>query len=102
MESLEESTTPYLRVRFEDLFNTKDPEEIFNRITDFIGLPRVTGIRDRFREPANTSATTDFPEWPEWTPQQARQLQSLCGERMNKYGYKAESSWLEKIKKVNE
>jgi hypothetical protein len=102
MESLEKSPTPYLRVRFEDLFKTKDPEVIFSKITDFIGLRRVTGIRDRFREPANTSATTDFPEWPEWTPQQAWQLHSLCGERMNKYGYEAEPGWLEKIKKFNE
>lgn len=98
MESLENSSTPYLRVRFEDLFNTGDPEEIFGRITDFIHLPRVTGIRGRFREPANTSAKTDFPEWKDWTPQQAAQLDLFCGERMKKYGYKSEPEWLAKVK----
>jgi hypothetical protein len=98
MESLENSSTPYLRVRFEDLFNTSDPEEIFGRITDFLHLPRVTGIRGRFREPANTSAKTDFPEWKDWTPQQAAQLDLFCGERMNKYGYKSEPEWQAKVK----
>jgi hypothetical protein len=98
MEGLENSATPYLRVRFEDLFNTGDPEEVFSKITDFLGLPRVTGIRDKFREPANTSAKTDFPEWREWTPKQATQLYSFCNERMEKYGYKGEPEWLAKVK----
>ena len=98
MEGLENSPTPYLRVRFEDLFNTNNPEELFGKITDFIGLPRATGIRDRFREPANTSSKTDFPEWPEWTSRQAAQLQSLCGERMSKYGYGGEKEWEKKVR----
>ena len=98
MEHLEKSTTPYLRIRFEDLFNTNNPEESFGKITDFIGLPRATGIRDRFREPANTSSKTDFPEWPEWTSRQAAQLQSLCSERMSKYGYGGEKEWEKKVR----
>ena len=100
MEQLEHSETPYMRVRFEDLFNTDNPEDLFSKITDFIGMPRATEIRDRFREPANTSAKTDFPEWSEWTPQQAMQLQSFCGERMIKYSYGAEAEWLKKIKQT--
>jgi hypothetical protein len=98
MEGLENSATPYLRVRFEDLFNTGNPEEAFGKITDFLGLPRVAGIRDKFREPANTSSKADFPEWREWTPQQAAQLDSFCGERMGKYGYGGEKDWEEKIR----
>jgi len=97
MEGLENSATPYLRVRFEDLFNTGNPEEAFGNITDFLGLPRVTGIRDKFREPANTSSKADFPEWREWTPQQAAQLDSFCGERMSRYGYGGEVEWDEKL-----
>jgi hypothetical protein len=57
----------------------------------------VTGIRERFREPANTSAKTDFPEWREWTPQQAAQLDTFCGERMNQYGYGEEAEWEKKM-----
>ena len=98
MERLEGSPTPYMRLRFEDLFNSTDPEPLFKTITDFIGLPPTAGVRDRFREPANTSAKTDFPAWPQWTPKQAAQLQSLCGGRMGKYGYGGEPEWLEKIK----
>lgn len=100
MDGLENTDTPYLRIKFEDLFNTEDPESIFSKITDFIGLPRITGIRDRFHEPANTSLKTDFPEWPQWTQQQAAQLQSFCGGRMSKYGYGSEPEWLEKTNPV--
>ncbi|HNA54260.1 MAG TPA: sulfotransferase domain-containing protein [Anaerolineales bacterium] len=97
MEGLENTSTPYMRVRFEDLFNTDNPEDLFGRITDFLGLPRVTGIREKFRQPANTSSKTDFPEWPDWTPKQAAQLQALCGARMAKYGYGGESEWEKKV-----
>jgi hypothetical protein len=98
MEGLEISITPYLRVRFEDLFNTGNPEEVFGKVTDFLGLPRVSDISERFLQPANTSAKTDFPEWREWTPQQAAHLDSFCGERMNKYGYNSDPEWLAKVK----
>jgi hypothetical protein len=98
MEGLENSATPYLRVRFEDLFNTGNPEEVFSKITDFLGLPHVTGIREKFREPANTSTKTDFPEWHEWTPKQAAQLHAFCGDRMNKYGYGGEVEWEGKLR----
>ncbi len=98
MEGLENTSTPYMRVRFEDLFSTTDnPEDLFGNITDFLGLPRVTGIREKFRQPANTSTKADFPEWPEWTSKQAAQLQSLCGARMAKYGYGGEKEWEEKV-----
>jgi hypothetical protein len=95
--SLENSSTPYLRVRFEDLFNTNDPQKLFGRITDFIGLPRITEIKNRFHESANTSTKADFPAWPQWTSEQAAQLNWLCGERMHKYGYGGEPAWLEKL-----
>ena len=97
MEQLDGSSTPYLRVRFEDIFYTPNPEEFFGRITDFIGLPRLTGIRDRFREPANTSAKTVFPDWHAWTPRQCAQLDKLCGERMRRYGYGGEAQWDQKV-----
>lgn len=102
MEGLENSSTPYMRIRFEDLFNTGNPEEVFGKITDFLGLPHVTGIREKFREPANTSAKTDFPEWREWTPKQAAQLKSFCGERMKKYGYGGEKDWEGKLRVMSD
>jgi len=97
MDGLENTPTPYMRVRFEDLFNTANPEELFGQVTDFLGLPRMAGIRNKFREPANTSSTTAFPGWHEWTPRQCAQLDSLCGERMKKYGYGGETEWERKL-----
>jgi hypothetical protein len=93
IEQLEGTSTPYLRVRFEDLFLSPDPEIIFGKITDFVGLPRLTGIRDRFHEPANTSSKTTHRDWREWTPLQCIQLNKHCGLRMEKYGYGGEAEW---------
>lgn len=100
MEKLENSKTPYMRIRFEDLFNGINLEEYFWKITDFLGLPRAQNIRKKFLIPANTSKTTLFPEWREWTPQQAAKLQSLCSEQMGKYFYGDETEWLDKIKQA--
>ncbi|MEK6751438.1 MAG: sulfotransferase domain-containing protein [Chloroflexota bacterium] len=100
MSGLENSATPYLRVRFEDLFSANHHEEVFARITDFFGLPRAADIRGRFAEPANTSKPTFFPEWQDWPPHQAAQLQSLCGRQMDKYGYGGEAKWLDKIEQA--
>ena len=96
MSWLESSATPYLRVRFEDLFN-REPEIAFKQITDFFGLPPAENVREKFREPANASKPTFFPEWRDWSPKQARQLQSLCGRQMTSFGYGNEPEWLEKL-----
>ncbi|MCL4269039.1 MAG: sulfotransferase domain-containing protein [Anaerolineales bacterium] len=93
---LEGYTLPYLCIRFEDLFE-KDPETTFKQITDFIGLPPVKDIRRRFSEPANSSKSTFFPEWHNWSPRQAAQLDTLCGKQMRRYGYGSEPEWLQKI-----
>lgn len=97
---LENSKTPYLCVRFEDLFESPKPEIEFNKITEFLGLGRVKDINQRFREPANSSKPTFFPNWEDWTAKQAKQLHELCGNQMKKYGYGNESTWLEKIQQI--
>jgi len=98
MDGLENSSTPYLRVRFEDLFHTDDPGRVFNGMTDFIGLPRHSDIAAQFKNPANTSTKADFPEWSKWTGRQAAQLDALCGAQMSRYGYGGEPEWLDKVK----
>lgn len=97
MESLEETQTPYIRVRFEDVFLSENPEEQFGRITDFIGLPRVNGIQERFLQPVNQSLKQKIPNWVKWSPEKCTQLHTLCGERMKKYGYGNEPDWLDKL-----
>jgi len=97
MASLEGTQTPYLRLRFEDIFNAPQPEQVFARMTDFIGLPRFAGIRERFQDPANAAAKTVFPEWQHWNPAQCARLQALCGERMRLFGYGGEPDWKTKL-----
>lgn len=98
MSRMENSTTPYLRVRFEDLFSA-NPEPVFQQVTDFFGFPPVKNIREKFREPANSSNPTNFPEWREWTPSQAVQLDSLCRTQMQSWGYGLEPEWQAKLQK---
>jgi hypothetical protein len=97
MESIERTEIPYLRVRFEDIFYSESPEENFNLITDFIGLPRRTGIRERFFQPINKAPKNNFPEWTDWAASQCAQLHALCGKRMESYGYGNEAAWRIKI-----
>ena len=96
MSRLANTNTPYLCVRFEDLFS-KETEVVFEKITSFLGLPPIKNIHERFREPANTSQPTFFPEWHQWSNKQSGQLQVLCGTQMQKYGYGTEPEWMEKI-----
>ncbi len=97
MELIEQTDVPYLRIRFEDIFYSKSPEQIFDKITDFIGLPRKTNIRERFSQIVNQAPKTSFPEWPDWAPSQCSQLQALCGVRMARYGYGTEPDWHQMI-----
>lgn len=94
---LETTKVPYLRLRFEDIFQSEDPEQVFAQIADFFGLPRVTGIAHRFRQPVNQAPKDSFPEWPEWSPQQCCQLDELCGRQMREFGYGREAAWMEKL-----
>lgn len=96
MSRLNHSATPYLCVRFEDLFEN-NPEATFKQITEFMGLPQVEDILNHFSEPANSSKPTFFPEWRGWSSRQAAQLHALCGEQMQKYGYGNEPDWLGKL-----
>lgn len=97
MSSLEGTETAYLRVRFEDLFETPHPLETFNAITDFIGLPRKNDIADYFQKRVNQAGRSAFPDWADWSPRQCAQLQEICGEQMARYGYGGESAWVEKL-----
>lgn len=98
MSRLQDSLVPYLRIRFEDLFSI-NPEPVFQQITHFFGFPPAENIREKFREPANSSRPTAFPEWRDWTSLQATQLDDLCGSQMRAFGYGLESEWQAKLKK---
>lgn len=99
MDLLEETSIPYLRVRFEDVFYSENPEATFAKMTNFIGLPRKENIKDRFFHSVNKAPKKHFFEWQTWSAEQAVSLDMICGERMKKYGYGSESTWLEKLEK---
>lgn len=98
MESIETSSVPYLRLRFEDIFRSGDPVPTFQSMVNFIGLPLRVDALGRFRQPENRSAVIDFPAWREWSPMQCRLLNDLCGSHMRRYGYGYEPEWLKKLK----
>jgi hypothetical protein len=97
MASARKTQEYYLQIRFEELFSGADPQQVFEQITDFIGLPRPGGIAGRLREPVNAAARRSISDWPEWAPAQCAALQSRCGEQMAVFGYGQEPLWLEKL-----
>jgi hypothetical protein len=97
--SLEKSTTPYLRVYFEDFFGGPDPELHMNRILLFAGLPEVKNIRNRFTNPINETKNRTFPSWIDWETSLCARLYMQCGELMHDYGYGQEPEWIEKVER---
>ena len=98
---LAESEIPYLRTFFEDFFGGPEPLARFNEMLAFLGLERAIGIEDRFQRPVNPAKGKSFPKWQNWSAQQCRQIQLICGETMHTYGYGNEPAWLEKLKPSN-
>lgn len=97
IQSLEHSEVPYLRIRFEDLFASPDPETSLNQMLCFIGLPEVTGMAQQFDHPLNVTKKRSFPDWREWEPARCARLHELCGTMMSRYGYGREPEWTEKV-----
>jgi hypothetical protein len=76
----------YLRIKFEDLF-AKDGSG-FERLTDWIGLPRSPGLRDAAnKENVNASHKERLPKFDQWDPALKTALLRHCGELMRLYGY---------------
>lgn len=98
IDQIEKTETPYLRVRFEDLFIGRNPSKHFNTILSFIGYPEVGNINERFQRPVNPTKNRSFPHWNSWSPEQCHKLQALCEETMQKYSYGNEANWLAKTK----
>jgi len=95
---LEGSSTPYLWVRFEDLFSSIDPGTTYQKILDFIGINYKEPVAEYFQRPINASKKTHIPEWTSWSTHQCRMVDHLCREGMTKYGYGNEPDWIEKVK----
>ncbi len=102
MASLENSSALYLRIKFEDLFHSSNPETAMDAILDFIGLPHISGMSDRFQRAENQASRKKFTEWQNWNQQQCAVLDAICGEHMQHYGYGMESEWMQQRKQKSD
>jgi hypothetical protein len=94
---LEGSSTPYLRIYFEDFFGAPNPLNALQKMLEFLDLELVDGIVGKFQHPVNPNKGKSFPKWAEWSNAQCQQLSAFCGETMQKYGYGNETAWREKL-----
>ncbi len=97
IHQMETSDIPYLRIRFEDFFESSEPLASLNQMLSFLDIDPVSGQEDRFQRPINPAKGRSFPRWPEWSSEQCLQLQEYCGLTMQEYGYGGEKDWVEKI-----
>lgn len=88
---------------FEDLFeksgNYEIMEQLFQFITEFPDGFKAnwTLRRDILKEKTNVTVRDGFPEWTEWTSEQAKLLDEYCGSLMRKLGYGNEQEWQKKL-----
>ena len=77
----------YLRIRFEELF-AKDGSG-FDRLTDWIGLPRTPALSDAAnKENVNASRKERLPKFEKWDEPLKAALLRHCAELMQLYGYR--------------
>lgn len=86
LEKLFDNYDNYLRIRFEDLFLTRDSNGL-KSVLSFVDIP----YRERFSAVVNRSENISnkmyFPRWDNWTVGQKQQLLDICGEKMKTYDY---------------
>lgn len=87
--------------RYEDLFGDAQDTGALRMMMDFIthfGDQRVPyEIDERALQKRVNSSARRFPSWHEWTPDQARRCQRLCGPLMDRFGYGDEAEWRAKL-----
>lgn len=97
INKLEGSSTPYLWVRFEDLFSGTNPGSTYREILDFIGVENINPGDEYFERTINASKNKRVPEWTQWPNSQCKIIDQLCREGMEKFGYGVETAWIKKI-----
>ena len=88
--------------RYEDLFlsNARERhlEEMLAFLTRFsdrdFGFALNPGL---LQQRVHASRPEGFPDWPDWSDTQARQLDGLCGSLMRRLGYGEETDWRVKL-----
>jgi hypothetical protein len=95
--NLEDSDYPYLRVKFENFFESSEPSFYLNKILHFMGIPELYDLDSHFSHPINPNKGLSFPAWQTWSVEQCQRLQDHCGKTMKAYGYGQESTWFKKL-----
>ena len=90
--------------RFEDLFHSPERLSTCRDLLDF-----MTRFPSRefpyhldaamFSQPRNVSDKAAFPDWRQWSPERAHQLDAICGSLMRDYGYGSEPEWLDLLER---
>lgn len=97
--SKQASLDPMTRIfRYEDLFTSDARHQHIDDLLSFI-----TSFPDRSFEYAfdesmlddtrNASISREFPDWQDWTHDQATALNDICGGAMSEFGYGNEPEW---------
>jgi hypothetical protein len=73
-------------VRFEDLIASFDQfaEHLLRPLG--IDVP-FTVWREQVSQPKNVSKSRNFPRWDDWSPEQKRKFETICGAVMTDLGY---------------
>jgi len=83
--------------RFEDLFHAEKHlttmHELIGFIADWDDRCWNWHFDPRLYETRQNASAPMVPGWREWTSEQARELEALCGPLMRKYGYGNEPEW---------
>jgi len=88
------SKNPHARLyRFENIFLDKNRYQSFNDLVSFaVSLPGIEiqrlGSINGWLEQKIHQSSSQFPAWEQWTVNQKRKFEEICGTQMEKLGYK--------------
>ncbi len=86
-----ENDVSYIRVSFEDLFKRKDVSE-WNRMIEFMELQpykekNLDVVEYMLEQKSNDVKKFKIGKYQDWSDDQKKILEEICGERMKNYGY---------------
>ena len=81
----------YLRLRYEDIF-PRESDAVppgLSRLLDWMGLPANEKLLELMRDKKmNASRNRGFPKWEQWDEPTRSAVLAMCGEQMERYGYR--------------
>jgi hypothetical protein len=87
----------YLLIRFEDIFNSGLLQQKLQEILSFMSLDYYEDMIKHFSKPQNKSAGNYIAGWRDWSREDCKMLENICGPLMKIYNYGEEKEWQEKL-----